>query len=397
MAEKVGPLNGVTVVDFTRMLAGPFCSATLADLGAEIIKIEPPHGDDQRGIGAMKDGLSVSFELLNRNKRSLRLDLKQEEGRRLALQLAAKADVVLENFRPGVADKLGVGYEAVRALRPDTIYCSISGFGQIGPMASAPSYDVVAQALSGLMSITGRPDGDPTLVGDSIGDILAGIYAAMAIPVALYRRQTSGQGSRIDVAMFDSLFSLLPTALAKWQVTGLSPERVGNRHPLTAPFGAFMAADGPFMLAVANDKLFSTLASAMGQPELAQDPRFATDPARFVNRDALTMVIETWAAQLTTHEVVAQLTRFGLPASTVWTVEQAANSEQVASRNLISAVEHPVLGPLSLPEQPVHLSGSMRGQQKRAPHLGEDGAAILAESLGCTTEEIAVLRSSGVI
>ena len=394
---KIGPLAGITVVDFTRMLAGPYCSAILSDLGAEVIKVEPPHGDDQRGIGAMKDGLSVSFELLNRNKRSLRLDLKQEKGRRIALELAAMADVVLENFRPGVADKLGIGYQAIQKIRPDTVYCSVSGFGQNGPMAKSPSYDVIAQALSGLMSITGDPEGGPTLVGESIGDIIAGIYAAMAISTALFRRATTDEGTRIDVAMFDALFSLLPTALAKWQVTGVTPERVGNRHPLTAPFGSFTASDGPFMLAVASDKLFADLSAAIGQPELPEDPRFATDPLRFRNRHALAAIIETWAAERTAAEAVDILDRAGIPASTVWDVETAARSEQTAFRQLLTPLTHPALGILNLPEQPVHFSGTVRGKAYLAPQLGADSDAILADKLAMTPDAIKTLRASGVI
>jgi CoA:oxalate CoA-transferase len=250
------PLSGVRVLDFSRVLAGPFCTAMMADIGAQIIKVEPPSGDDQRSMGAFRDGVSVSFELINRNKRSLRLDLKTREGRDIARRLAARCDVVVENFRPGVAAKLGIDYDSLRKLRPD-------------PLAGFPSYDVVAQALSGLMSITGSPDGEPMLVGDSVGDTVSGLFAAWSISSALYRRQVTGEGARLDVAMFDSLFALLPTALAQWQVTQTAPGREGNQHPLSAPFGAYAAADGNFILAIANNSLFQRFATTIGRPELA--------------------------------------------------------------------------------------------------------------------------------
>lgn len=394
---KKKPLDGVVVLDFSRMLAGPYCSAILADMGAEIIKVEPPPGDDQRHIGAMRDGLSISFEVLNRNKRSIRLDLRDERGRDIARALAEKADVVLENYRPGVTRKLGIDYETIRQSNPGIVYCSISGFGQKGPMADAPSYDVVAQALSGLMSVTGHPDGEPTLVGDSIGDIIAGLYAALAVAVALFDRARTSTGTYMDVAMFDGLFSLLPTALAKWQKDGKAPGRAGNHHPLTAPFGAFSAGDGLFMVAVANEKLFRGLCAAIGKPELADDPAFSSDSARFANRGELERIISGWAAEMTAVEAVAILSAAGLPASVVWDVEQAATSDQVEERGLLHAVPHPVLGSLLLPEQPIHFAGIARGATRPAPQCGEDGRALLSTFLKLSEHEIDQLSEAGVI
>jgi len=390
-------LSGIRVLDFSRVLAGPFCTAMMADLGAEIIKVEPPGGDDQRAMGAFRDGLSVSFELINRNKRSLKLDLKSGAGQDIAHRLAAECDVVVENFRPGVADRLGIGYPALRALRPDLIYCSISGFGQSGPLAEAPSYDVIAQALSGLMSVTGPEDGEPVLVGDSVGDTVSGLFAAWAISSALFRRQVTGEGARLDVAMFDSLFALLPTALARWQVSGQAPGRQGNQHPLSAPFGAYRAADGDFILAVANNPLFRRLAVAIGRPDLAEDARYSSDQSRFRNREALRGEIEAWTLARPAAAVVAHLAAAGIPASVVADVAEAATGAHARHRQLLTEVSHPVLGSVRLPEQPVHVDGMARGDLRPAPTLGEDGSDVLSELLGTTPDEIAALQAAGVI
>lgn len=391
------PFEGVTILDFTRVLAGPYCTALLADQGARVIKVEPPGGDDQRAMGAFRDGLSLSFEMINRNKRSLRLDLRNPEGRAIAGALAERADVVIENFRPGVADRLGIGPAALTGANPRLIYCSISGFGQDGPMAAMPAYDVVIQALSGMMSITGMPEGPPMLVGESIADITAGLYAAQAISAALYRREASGTGAVLDVAMFDTLFSLLPTALAMWQRQGETPPRSGNRHPLSAPFGLFQAADAPVIIAVANPALFAALAEAIGRGDLCNDPRFATDRLRRANADALQAEIERWTRRLSADAVVERLAAAGVPVSRVRDVAHAATSDHAQARGLLHAVSHPALGPLRLPEQPVRFAGAPRGAPRRAPDLGADGGAILSEMLDLPEAEIARLRERNII
>lgn len=391
------PFAGVTVLDFSRVLAGPFCTAMLADMGASIIKVEPPSGDDQRAMGAFKNGISVSFELTNRNKRSIRLDLKSEEGLEIARQLAARCDVVVENFRPGVADKLGIGYSDLKRRRENLIYCSISGFGQSGPLASFPSYDVIAQALSGLMSITGTPAGEPMIVGDSVGDTVSGIFAAWAIASALYRRATTGEGANLDVAMFDSLFALLPTALAQLQVSNEAPVRHGNQHPLSAPFGAYTAADGSLIIAIANNALFARFAATIGKPGLSSDERFATDRLRRNNRDELRAEIEAWTGSLAAADAARILGDAGIPASVIWDVAEAANSPQAQHRALLTTVEHDVVGSLRLPEQPVHITGLARGEVCPAPKLGEHGAEILRDLLGKDEDEIARLQDAGVI
>lgn len=377
------PLDGVRILDFTRVLAGPFCTALLADIGADVIKIESASGDDQRHMGAVRNGHSINFELINRNKKSLCLDLKSEADQETVRRLLPYCDVVVENFRPGVAARLGLDHETLSVLRPDLIYCSISGFGQDGPLARAPSYDVVAQAMSGFMSVTGEPDGSPVFAGDSIGDTVPGIYAAWAICAALFKRERTGLGERIDVAMFDSLFSLLPTALSQLQSTGEAPQRSGAIHPLSAPFGAYRAGDGYFILAVANRPLFQRLADLIGRPDLPDDPRFDSDQNRRANEPALRQILEGWAAAFSATEVIARLEEHGIPAAPIWDVAEAAASPQVAARNLLTRQVATAAGPLDLPEQPVVFSGSPRGQQAPAPALGGDRAhvdAILAKS-----------------
>lgn len=383
------PLDGVRILDLTRVLSGPFCTALLADIGAEVIKIESPAGDDQRHMGAMRNGRSINFELINRNKKSLCADLKSAAGQAAIADLVPHCDVVVENFRPGVAARLGLGPEALCALRPDLIHCSISGFGQAGPLAARPSYDVVAQAMSGFMSVTGEPDGPPVFAGDSIGDTVPGLYAAWAICAALFRRERTGQGERIDISMFDSLFSLLPTALSQYQLTGKAPPRTGANHPLSAPFGAYRAGDGYFVLAVANGALFRKLSAAIGAPELPDDPRFASDQARRANEPALRAVIEAWAAPLGAAEAIARLEAEGIPAAPIWDLAQAARSPQIAARQLLCRRETAALGALDLPEQPALFASYARGAQAPAPDLGADTAEILATVAGWDQARIA--------
>lgn len=318
------PLTHLKVLDFTRVLAGPYCTAMLADEGADVIKVEPPHGDDYRHIGPfLADGSSSLFEKVNHGKRSITLDLAKESDHAIALALVAKTDVLVENFRPGVANKLGIGFEALRHLNPKLIYVSISGFGQTGPMAHRPAYDIIIQAMSGIMSVTGEPDQPPTLIGESIADVTAGVFATNAILTALIQRGITGQGQHLDVSMLDSMLKLQPLIAARLQATGKTPTRVGNRHGISAPFGAFQAQDGTFVLAVLNDKLFSAMAHVIGKPEITADPRFATDPLRFENEAPLRALIQAWSIQHTAAQAVNALMRAGVPAAEVLDAKQA--------------------------------------------------------------------------
>lgn len=391
------PLAGIRVIDFSRVLAGPYCTAMLADLGADVIKIEPPGGDDQRSMGVIRAGESANFALINRSKRSLALDMKTAEGQSIARDLAMGADIVVENFRPGVAARLGIGAAALCAENPRLIYLSISGFGQSGPLADRPSYDVVTQAMTGLMSLTGDPDGPPMLVGESIADVSAGVFAAFAATTALYQRAQSGRGQYIDVAMFDCLLSMMPTAMARYLGEGRVPTRHGNRHALTAPFGAYRAADGHFMLAVANNALFKRLAGAIGRQDWVDNPDFASVKARAARRDILAEGIEAWASSRKVEDVVALLLDAGVPASPIWDTGQAIDSDQAAHRGLFTPVDHPAFEGLRAPRQPAHFSRATTLPPRPAPALGADGAEVLAELLDFAPERIADLRARGII
>ncbi len=320
----MNPLAHLKVLDFTRVLAGPYCTSMLVEQGADVIKIEPPTGDDYRHIGPfLKDGSSGLFEKVNCGKRSITLDLAKDEDHAVALALAAEADVLVENFRPGVATKLGIGFEALHTLNPKLIYASISGFGQTGPMAQRPAYDIIIQAMSGIMAVTGEPGGPPTLIGESIADVIAGVFATNAILTALIERGITGLGQHLDVSMLDAMLKLQPLIAARLHATGETPTRVGNRHGISAPFGAFQARDGTFVLAVLNDKLFKVLAEVIGRPEIKSNPRFATDPLRFENEASLRSLIQTWSLQHTAAQAVAVLMKAGVPAAEVLDAKQA--------------------------------------------------------------------------
>jgi CoA:oxalate CoA-transferase len=377
--EARKPLDGVKVLDFTRVLAGPYCTALMADLGADVVKIESPGGDDYRHIGPFVGGESALFQSVNRGKRSIALDLKAPRSIEIVRALVETADVVVENFRPGVMDKLGLGWDALSALNPRLVYVSISGFGQTGPNVARPAYDIIVQAMSGLMSVTGEPDGPPTMVGEAIADVAGGLFASWGCMVALFERDRTGVGRHVDLALFDALLAMMPTPACRHLIAAETPNRVGNRHPLSAPFGVYRAGSGHFAVAVLNEKLFANFAEAIGRPELAADPAFSCDELRRRNEPALAAAIESWAGGLSAAEAVAQLAAAGVPASEIASVTDAWSSPQAAARGLASPVSHPVLGELMTPEQPVHFSGAAGGKRRPAPALNEHEAEILRE------------------
>jgi CoA:oxalate CoA-transferase len=370
MAEfdpRRGPLQDLTVVDFSRVLAGPFATVLLADLGARVIKIEPPGGDDYRHIGPFAGKESMLFAFANRGKLSVALDLKQPADLEQALSLTDHADVVVENFRPGVADKLGIGPAALMQRNPRLIYASISGFGQHGPMREQPAYDLIVQALTGLMSVTGEPDGPPTMVGEAFGDLTAGLFASWAILAALRQRDRTGEGARIDLAMFDALLSMMPTATCRYVATGAVPHRVG----------AFQTGDGHVVVAVLNEKLFERFCGVIDRPELVADPRFGSDPERAQNESVLREAFEAWSSRHSTAETVAALSQAGVPAAPIETVASAVDSKHTAERQLFRDAS---LGgkPVRIPEQPALFSTMQRGGATRIPALGEDGERVRA-------------------
>lgn len=379
MQLGTNPLAGVRVLDFSRVLAGPYATALMADLGADIIKIEGPGGDEYRQVGPFRAGESTLFQAINRGKRSIALDLKDAADLRVAKSLAARADVLVENFRPGVMARLGLGPEDLTRDNPSLIYASVSGFGQTGPNAGRPAYDIVVQAMSGIMHLTGSPDGPPTMIGEAIADVAGGVFAAWGIMAALYNRERTGRGSVIDVALFDALISMMPTAAARVLVSGQSPERTGNRHALSAPFGIYEAGRGHFAVAVLNNRLFAQFCSVIGRQDLADHPHFSSDESRRKNEPELAAAIEKWAGRFSAEAVVEALSAAGVPAAVLCSAEDAWFSDQARARDLTSEVRHPKLGPMSLPEQPVQFAGMPRGGRRAAPALDEHGAEIRAE------------------
>ena len=373
------PLEGVRVLDFSRVLAGPYCTALMADLGAEVIKVEPPAGDDYRHIGPFKDGESLLFQSVNRGKKSIVLDLKSEEGAAAARALAAECDVLVENFRPGVMERFGLGAQTLCEACPRLVYVSVSGFGQTGPNRMQPAYDIIIQAMSGLMDMTGAEDGPPMMVGEAFADVAGGMFAAFGAMVALFDRSRSGRGRHVDLALYDALVSMMPVAACRALMAGETPRRTGSKHALSAPFGTYPARDGGFTVAVLNDRLFERFAAAIGAPDLAGDPRFAGDALRRQNEPALAQHIESWAADRSAKEAVAVLSEAGIPAAALCSVSEAWNSPQARARGLASTVDHPVLGTVTVPEQPVHFSGAPRGERLPAPALGAHTHDILQQ------------------
>ncbi len=377
------PLAGFRILDFSRVLAGPYCTALLADVGADVLKVEQPGGDDYRHIGPFTaDGSSAVFNAVNRGKRSVVLDLGSAEGKAAAQALARDADVVVENFRPGVADRLGIGWTQLSALNPRLVYISISGFGQSGPNAARPAYDVIMQAMSGIMATTGRSDGPPTLIGESIADIVSGLFASWSILAALVgreRQQPEAQtGTYIDLAMFDAMIALQPLVTARYLTTGKPPQRVGNRHPASAPFGVFAAQDGDFALAVLNDKLFQTLAVAIDQPGLATDARFTSDQSRAANEAALRAAIETWSRQRTVAVTVQALIAAGVPCAEVDDIERALVSDQALQRPPLQEVVGADGARHRQPKQPAYFNGRPASGNPAAPTL-DANAAVRAD------------------
>jgi crotonobetainyl-CoA:carnitine CoA-transferase CaiB-like acyl-CoA transferase len=387
------PLEGIRVVDFSRVLAGPYATMVLADLGADVVKVEHPSGGDEtRSWGPpFAGGEAAYFLSVNRSKRSLALDLKAPEGRELALELCARADAVIENFRPGGAARLGLDYDAVRARRPDVVYCTISGFGLREP-TGRPGYDFTVQAESGLMAITGEPDGAPTKVGVALVDVLTGLNAAAAILAALHRRDTTGEGDRIELSLLDSTFAALVNVAQNALLTGDEPGRYGNAHPSIVPYEPFQADDGWVAVAAANDGLYARLCAAIERPDLASDERYATNEARVRNRAALVAELAEVFAQRSTDEWVELLLAAGIPAGKIRGVGEALRAAETAT----TTVSHPTAGRLELVAPPFSLLRAGVREPGPPPLLGEHTAEVLAE-LGVSEERQAELEDRGVI
>ena len=377
--QPSGPLSGITVLDLTRVLAGPFATMVLSDLGARVIKVEPPGGDDARSFGPWVNDVSAYFGSLNRGKESIALDLKDEADQALLTGLASRADVLVENFRPGTLERLGFGWSALHAAHPQLILASTSGFGQTGPWADRPAYDMIVQGMGGLMSLTGHADTPPTRVGTSIGDIAAGLFTAIGIASALYERNRTGVGQHIDVAMLDSQIAILENAVARYFATGVAPPPSGARHPAIAPFGCFRASDAYLVLAAGNDRMFQTLVDVLGRPQLSDDPRFRSNRDRIEHVEDLEEQLNTCLAVAPRSDWLARLEAAGIPAGPLNDVADAVASPQVRARNMLVEVVGEALGGLKIAGNPIKLSAhpdpATRGP---VPALDGDRAQILS-------------------
>jgi len=390
------PLAGLTVLDFSRVLAGPYCTMQLADLGARVIKIEQPgRGDDTREWGPPFVGSESAYFLsVNRNKESLALDLKHPRARPVLDTLITRADIVVENFRPGTMERLGLGHETVASRNPRAVYCSISGFGQTGPRRLEAGYDAMMQAEGGLMSITGAADGPPFRLGVAIADIATGMFAVQGILAALYARERTGKGQRVDIAMLDAVTALLTYQASSTFATGATPVRMGNRHPSIAPYDTFAAADGDFVLAVGNDDQFRRVCDVLGRAALAADERFRTNQARVLNGHALRAELVPLLAAWTRSDLLRALTAAGVPSGAVRTVAEALADPQVAAREMIVPLEHATAGPIRVVGTPLKLSDTPATVRTPPPTLGQHTAEILRHDVGLSDAEIRELTGS---
>jgi crotonobetainyl-CoA:carnitine CoA-transferase CaiB-like acyl-CoA transferase len=393
----VRPLDDLIVVDLTRALAGPYCTMMLADLGARVVKVETPDGgDDTRGWGPpFYDGESAYFLSINRNKQSLALNLKDRRGRDLLLRLACRADVLVENFRPGTMDRLGLGYATVREMAPRVVYCSISGFGQTGPYRERAAYDLIVQGMGGIMGITGEPDGAPMRVGVAIADICAGMFAAYGILAALRVRERTGTGQWVDAAMLDGQVAWMTYMGANYFATGGNPPRVGSAHLNLVPYQPFPTQDGFVNVAVGSEGLWHKFCEALDTP-IATDPRFATNADRVRHREVLIEMLMPVFARRTTAAWVERLLRAGVPAGPIYRMNEVMDDAQVRHREMVVEVEHPRAGRVRVNGVPVKFSETPGGVVAPPPVLGEHSEAVLRE-LGCDTAEISTLRRDGVI
>ena len=392
------PLDGVRVLDLTRVMSGPYCTAMLADLGAEVIKVEMPGiGDTGRLFAPHIDGESAYFNMLNRGKQSITVQLKDPAGADVIRDLIRCSDVLVENFRPGVMSRLGLDYPSTRELRPELIYASITGFGTEGPFAQLPAFDLVIQAMSGLMSITGEPDGRPNAVGESLADVCTGMFAAWGIAAALFERERTGKGQHLDVSMLDSVFSMLLTGLGRELHTEQPARRVGNRHPETYPVDSFPTKDGDVVLVCFSDPTFLALLTVIARPELADDPRFLGNPARNRHESELREIISGWTSEHSKEHVLESLRDAGVPCAPVWTLSDVIQSGLPESRGMILDGTSTRLGRIHHVPQPVHFKGAPTPSGAVSPQLGEHTEEVLRRVLGYDGDRLADLKAGNVL
>ncbi len=392
-----GPLAGVRVLDFTRVLAGPAASLALADLGAEVIKVEPPGiGDETRGFPPVRDGESHYFLAINRGKKSVVIDLKSAEGLALAKDLAAKCDIVVENYRPGVMDKLGLGWDVLREVNPRLIYCAISGYGQTGPMKDRPSFDIVLQAMSGAFSLNGEPGRLPTKLGLPMGDLAGGINGPIAILGALYERERTGKGRFIDVSLVDGVQGMLGYFAQLAFFTGKDPEPTGSQHQYLVPYGTFAASDGAIVIACLTPSFWGKICEAIERPDLAEDPRYDSLEKRRDAREEINAEVTAFTSRHTVQELVDVFTRHQVPHAPILKVLEALDTEQARHREMVVQVEHLALGTIPLVNRPFKFDEPMPAPAA-PPVLGQHTDAVLREVLGLDAEAIAELRGKGAV
>lgn len=394
-----GALVGVKVLDLTRVLAGPFCTMMMADMGADVIKIEVPgSGDDSRQFAPFVNGESAYYMNLNRNKKGVTLNLKAQEGKRIFLEMVKKADFVIENYRPGTMEKLGLGYEDLIKVNPRIIYGCVSGFGHYGPYKDRAGYDIIGQAMGGLMSTTGWPGGEPTRTGTAMADVLAGLSVAVGLLAALRSREVTGKGQKVDVALVDSVVASLEIINQIYLATGKNPERIGNRYESVYPYDSFRTKDGSMVIACGNDKLWTAFCTVMGRPELAKDERYNTNPKRVQKHAEVKPMVEEWTTTKTIDEAVNIILAAGIPAAPINTIERVARDPHIAgAREMFVEMEHPKAGKLKLTGSQLKLSATPVTFRNPSPLLGQDNQEVYGELLNLSLPEIAVLKEKGII
>lgn len=377
------PLAGLRVLDLSRVLAGPYCTMMLADYGADIVKIEPPGvGDDSRAFGPFVGKESAYFMSLNRNKRSMTLNFKRAEEVDLFKEMVIHADIVVENYRPGTMEKFGLGYDELKKLNPKIIYAACSGFGHSGPYQYKPAYDIIVQAMGGIMSVTGQEGGEPTRVGASVGDIIAGMFTAYGVMMALYHRERTGEGQKVDVGMLDCQVAVLENAIARYVTSGDVPVPLGNRHPSITPFSAFTAKDGHIIVGAGNERLWEKLCNILNHAELIKDPRFDSNSKRTANVKELMAILNSIFIEKTIAEWLDVLETAELPCAPINTVDKIVNDPQIKAREMIVEIEHPIAGHLKMPGVPVKMSLTPGSVDTPAPMLGQHTSELLKEILG---------------
>jgi len=393
-----GPLAGIRVVDLTRVLAGPFATQSLGDLGAEVLKIEPPGGGDEtRRFPPFIGDEGHYFLGINRNKKSLVVDLQQEAGKEILRRLAADADILVENYRPGVMDRLGLGYAALSEINPRLIYCAISGFGLTGPLRDKPSFDIVTQALSGALSINGERGHMPIKLAIPLGDMVGGVFGPMAILAALHERHQTGKGRLIDISLHDGLIGMLGYFAQLAFITGEDPPTMGSSHPNIVPYGSFPASDGSIIIAVLSESFWGKLCEALGRPELASDPRYATPTLRRERRDEVDEIISGITRTRTVAEWEQRLKAADVPHAPVLGVTAALAHPHVLAREMVVTAEHATVGPIKVLGRPIKFPGAKQPPVTAPPTLGQHTETVLREQLGYSDKEIAALREGGVI